>query len=79
MKISWTEMAWNEYTYWQTQDKKTLKRINELIRSITRDGINKGLGKPEALKYQNAYSRRIDEKNRIVYYINENDAICIIS
>lgn len=79
MRKLWTDEAWNEYVYWQTQDRKTLKRINELIKSIDRDGVNKGLGKPELLKYKKVYSRRIDEKNRIVYAVYENGDICIIS
>ena len=59
-----------EYLYWQQQDKKTLKKINELLQSIDRDGPLKGLGKPEVLKHRpNSYSRRIDEKNRLVYEI----------
>jgi toxin YoeB len=68
MNILWHNKAWNEYLYWQTQDKKTLKRINEPIKDITRDPFN-GIGKPEPLKgsLQGYWSRRIDEANRIVY------------
>ena len=60
--------AWEDYLYWQTQDKKTLRRINALIRDIQRSPFD-GLGKPEPLKgnYQGWWSRRIDEVNRIVY------------
>lgn len=66
-KLTFTERAWEEYLYWQTQDKKTLKRINELLRDIDRNG-SVGIGKPEPLKnYNGCWSRRIDEKNRIVY------------
>lgn len=67
MKIVWSEVAWDEYIYWQTQDKRTLKKINELIKSIERDGAMEGIGKPEPLKYRDGYSRRIDEFNRLVY------------
>lgn len=69
----WTDIAWDDYLYWQTQDKKTLKRINLLLKDIDRNG-NTGLGKPEALKgdLQGYWSRRIDEKNRLVYRINDN-------
>ncbi|MDR1246893.1 MAG: Txe/YoeB family addiction module toxin [Clostridiales Family XIII bacterium] len=76
--IDFEEKAWQEYLYWQTQDKKTLKRINELIRDIGRNG-NDGTGKPERLTGNlSAYwSRRIDEKNRIVYRI-DGDIIKII-
>ena len=67
--LVWTHKAWQDYLYWQTQDKKTLKKINELIKDIERNGVLKGIGKPEVLKNESAYSRRIDEKNRLVYRI----------
>lgn len=62
--------GWEDYLHWQTQDKKTLRRINTLIRDIQRNPFE-GLGKPEPLKgnYQGWWSRRIDEVNRIVYRI----------
>ena len=62
--------GWEDYLYWQTQDKKTLRRINALIRDIQRNPFE-GLGKPEPLRgnYQGWWSRRIDEVNRIVYKI----------
>lgn len=63
--LVWTHKAWQDYLYWQTQDKKTLKKINELVKDIERNGVLKGTGKPEVF----AYSRRIDEKNRLVYRI----------
>ena len=68
MKVSFTENAWEDYLYWQTQDKKTLRRINALIKDIQRNPFE-GIGKPEPLKgnYQGWWSRRIDEANRIVY------------
>ena len=69
MKISFSIQAWEEYLYFQSQDKKTLKKINELIKDIERNGALKGIGKPEVLKNESAYSRRIDEKNRLVYRI----------
>ena len=67
------EAAWADYLYWQTQDKKTLKRINELIKDIERNG-NFGIGKPEPLKgnLSGLWSRRIDEYNRLVYRIRED-------
>lgn len=73
MKKIWQEEAWEDYLYWQTQDKKTLKRINLLIQDIERHPFE-GLGKPEPLKYDlsGCWSRRIDDTNRIVYRINEN-------
>ncbi|WP_132996228.1 Txe/YoeB family addiction module toxin [Sporanaerobacter acetigenes] len=73
MKINFTEIAWKEYTYWQTQDKKTIKRINQLIQDIDRN-YNEGIGKPEPLKgnLSGWWSRRIDDRNRIVYRIKGN-------
>lgn len=69
----WTDQAWEDYKYWQTEDMKTLKRINKLIEDIDRNGNMKGIGKPEPLQYalQGYYSRRIDEKNRLVYVVDE--------
>ena len=67
----WSDEAWEDYLYWQLQDKKTLKRINQLIKDIERNGELEGIGNPEALKgdLQGEFSRRIDEKNRLVYHI----------
>lgn len=67
----WDDEAWEDYLYWQTQDRKTLKRINLLIQDIDRNGYS-GIGKPEPLKgnMQGYWSRRIDEVNRLVYRIN---------
>ena len=68
----WHDTAWEDYIYWQTQDKKTLKRINKLLQDIERNGY-KCTGKPEPLKYDfNGYwSVEIDDKNRIVFRIND--------
>lgn len=76
----WSDDAWADYLYWQSQDKKTLKRINMLIQDIERNGAMKGIGDPEALKgnLQGEYSRRINEKDRLVYHI-ENGRIYIAS
>ena len=70
---SWDDEAWEDYLYWQGQDKKTLKRINLLLKDIDRNGYV-GIGKPEPLTGDlNGYwSRRIDSFNRIVYRIKEN-------
>ena len=66
----WHDDAWDDYLYWQNQDKKILKRINQLIKDIERNGYD-GIGKPEPLKHelQGFWSRRIDDSNRIVYRI----------
>jgi toxin YoeB len=68
--IIFTETGWNDYVHWQNQDKKTIKRINQLIQDIVRNG-NEGIGNPEALSgdLSGWWSRRIDELNRLVYRI----------
>ena len=71
MRKSWSDEAWEDYLFWQSQDKKTLKKINELIKDIERNGAVKGTGKPEPLKSRPGYSRRIDGKNRLVYDIRD--------
>ena len=73
MLLKFTEDAWQDYCYWQSQDKKTLKRINTLIKEIQRD-LFAGIGKPEPLKYdfQGAWSRRIDAENRLIYMLDES-------
>ncbi len=72
-KLAWTDEAWKDYIYWQTQDKKTLKRINRLLDDIKRNDPFKGIGKPEPLKenLSGFWSRRIDETNRLVYAVDE--------
>ncbi|MBT4091393.1 MAG: Txe/YoeB family addiction module toxin [Deltaproteobacteria bacterium] len=79
-KLAWTDEAWKDYLYWQTQDNKTLKRINKLAEDIKRDDPFKGIGKPEPLKanLSGFWSRRIDDTNRFVYVIDE-DFITVIS
>lgn len=74
--LLWSDEAWEDYIYWQTQDKKTLKRINLLIKDIQCNHFT-GIGKPEPLKDNLAgyWSRRIDEKNRLVYIIQNGDII----
>jgi len=68
----WQDEAWEDYLYWQTQDKRTLKKINKLIQDIERNGYS-GIGKPEPLKedLSGFWSVRIDEKNRIVFRIKD--------
>ncbi|GAB3399628.1 Txe/YoeB family addiction module toxin [Schumannella luteola] len=70
-QVSFTDEAWEDYLYWQGQDRKTLKRINSLIRDVLTDDPFTGIGKPEALKHALAgcWSRRIDETNRLVYRV----------
>ena len=77
--LCWTDEAWSDYIYWQTQDKKTLKRVNKLIADVKRSPFD-GIGKPEPLKENLAgfWSRRIDETNRMVYVVEES-SITVIS
>ena len=69
MGLLWEDRAWEEYLYWQTQDRKTLKRLNAIIRDIQRNPLD-GVGKAEPLRgnLSGWWSRRIDETNRVVYY-----------
>ena len=78
MNKLWEQDAWEDYLYWQKQDKKILKRINLLIKDIERNAFE-GIGKPEPLRedLSGYWSRRIDEKNRIVYKIKDNQVIII--
>ena len=78
MRLLWEESAWEDYCQWQTEDKKTLKRINTLLKDIQRESYN-GIGKPEPLKgnLSGWWSRRIDEVNRIVY--REQDGAIVIA
>jgi toxin YoeB len=70
--LTWTDAAWNDYLYWQGQDRKTLKRINQLVKEAQRDPFE-GIGKPEPLKesLSGFWSRRIDDTNRLVYAVDE--------
>lgn len=79
MCLSWEDDAWDDYLYWQGQDKKFLKRINSLIKDIQRNPYE-GIGKPEPLKgnLNGMWSRRINETDRIVYY-EKYDSIIIVS
>ena len=78
MKILWDERAWNEYLEWQNEDKKTLKKINAIIKDIQRN-LYIGIGKPEPLSgnLSGLWSRRIDSANRIVY--REKDGVIVIA
>ncbi|MBF4635153.1 Txe/YoeB family addiction module toxin [Agreia pratensis] len=78
-RICWTAEGWEDYVYWQNQDRKVLKRINLLIADIVCDDPFEGIGKPEALKHAlaGAWSRRIDEANRLVY-VASDDQVTIL-
>jgi len=76
-KLTFAENAWEEYLYWQINDKKILKRINMLLKDIGRNG-NEGIGKPEKLRYREGWSRRIDDVNRLVYKLNDDGSIEVL-
>ena len=78
MKLIFAKNAWEDYLYWQKTDKKTLKRINLLIRDITRKPFE-GIGKPEPLKHALAgyWSRRISDEHRIVYKIHQDSLLVV--
>lgn len=70
-----SDIGWADYVYWQTQDKKTLRRINALLQDIERNG-NQGIGNPELLKGLSGYwSRRINEKDRLVYKVGDDEIL----
>ena len=79
MNKNFTDNGWKDYTYWQTEDRKTLRRINNLIKDIERNG-NEGIGKPEPLTgdLSGFWSRRINEKDRLIYQI-DGDTINILA
>lgn len=76
MNVSFTEIAWEDYTYWQNTDRKFAKKINELIKNIKRTPFE-GIGKPEGLKYDLAgkWSRRINDEHRLIYQVEGNNLI----
>lgn len=76
MKIVWDENAWEDYLWWQQQDRKVLKRINTLIKDIASNG-HEGIGKPEALKHDwsGFWSRRITDEHRLIYAITDTSIL----
>lgn len=77
--LTFTDKGFADCVYWQFEDRKTVKQINSLIEDIKRNGVIQGIGKPEPLRHRPGYSRRIDEKNCLVYDIDELQNIKIIS
>ena len=75
--VTFHTQAFKEYMEWQTEDRKILKKINELIKDIQRNGLMQGIGKPEFLKHIKAYSRHIDDANRLIYSADENKNLYI--
>lgn len=76
MNVEFTVSAWNDYLFWQDTDKKVVRKINELVKAITRDPFE-GIGKPEPLKhaYAGCWSRRITDEHRLVYKIDEGKLV----
>lgn len=79
MKVTFEEIALEQYMDWQLEDRKILRRINELIKDIQRNGLMKGIGKPELLKGRKECSRRIDDANRLVYIGDNKQNLVIVS
>lgn len=77
--IIWTSTAWKEYVEWQGQDRKNLKRINQLLQDNQRNGISIGIGKTEPLKYRPVWSRQIDKANCLVYNADDMQNLIIFS
>jgi len=75
---SWSDEAWEDYEYWQKQDRKNVAKINKLLKSVERDGVSVGEGKPEFLKYRKAWSRRITDEHRLVYDVVDGK-LCVYS
>ncbi len=79
MNVVFTPTAWKHYTEWQQEDRKIVKRINEFIKSIDRDGLLEGIGKPEPLKHRKICSGRITDEHRLTYNFDSNQNLIIYS
>lgn len=79
MNVIFSSTAWAQYVEWQTKDKSMTKKINDLIQDIQRNGFSSGIGKPEPLKGRKAWSRRIDQKHRLIYIGDEKQNLFIIA
>jgi len=78
MNKNWSDEAWDDYEYWQKNDRRKVAKINKLLKDIERNGVSVGEGKPEFLKYLKSWSRRINDEDRLVYNIVDG-RICIYS
>jgi toxin YoeB len=81
VRVTFTSTGWKDYVHWQTADRAILKKVNRLIDDITRDDPFSGIGKPEPLRHHLAgtWSRRITDEHRLVYLVDPNDDLVIIS
>jgi len=77
--VTFTDDAFQDFMNWVSEDRKVVKKINDLIKDIQRNGPSEGLGKPEALKYIDGWSRRITQEHRLVYRVDEDGNVEIIS
>ncbi|WP_288333575.1 Txe/YoeB family addiction module toxin [uncultured Cloacibacillus sp.] len=77
--FTFSDKGWDDYLYWQRTDKSILRKINELLKDLQRNGASNRLGKPEALKYRQAWSRRINQEHRLVYTVDESGNLFILS
>ena len=77
MRKIWSGRSWDEYLAWQTENRKLLRRVNDLIKDIERNGCMKGIGKPERLSgnLSGWFSRRIDDKNRLIYRMPDEKSV----
>ena len=78
MNKIWSDEAWGDYEFWLDNDRRTLLKINKLLKDIESNGVSKGIGKPEFLRYKKAWSRRINEADRLVYDVIDGK-LCIYS
>ena len=78
MLKTFTDIGWDDYLYWRQKNLKMFDRINALLKDIERNGVAKGIGKPENLRYEDGWSRRIDDANRLIYKIDEHGYLNII-
>ena len=79
MNVIFSPTAWSQYTEWQAMDRSIVKKINDLIQDIQRNGFSRGIGKPEMMKARKAWSRRIDQEHRLVYVGDERRNLLIIT
>jgi toxin YoeB len=77
MNLVFTPTAWEQYNKWVVEDVKIAIRITELIKSIEREGLSKGIGKPEPLKHRKLWSRRINQEHRLLYNMDSNRNLII--
>lgn len=76
--LTFSDKGWDDYFYWQVTDKSIIRKINELVKDIQRNGYE-GIGKPELLKYRKAWSRRINHEHRLVYTLDDSGNVFVLS